>query len=227
MARITRMCAGEGHTRALARDVARLLRAGDVLLLDGEMGAGKTTLTRELAAGLGVAGGLVSSPTFVVMNQYPCVIEGKVGVMVHVDAYRLGGVEELESTGWDECFSEAGDPVGHGVGVVEWAERIEGVFAGARSVARLAIEVLGETRRGITLEIPSAWESRPEAEMMRTREPTACPVTGVLVESTRGTYPFADEKAKLADLGRWMSGAYRIAREASPGELEGPEGERT
>ncbi len=221
-AKISRTSMSEGYTRALARDVARLLRAGDVLLLEGGMGVGKTTFTRELGAALGVAPGLVASPTFVVINQYPCTIEGRPGQLVHVDAYRLRSGEELGNMGWDECFTTAGDPVGNSVAAVEWPERLGGVFAAARSVARFLIEVSGEARRVFTLGVPRAWAGRPEFEMIRNREPTACPVTGVLVEATRATYPFADEKAKLADLGRWMSGSYRIAREVRPDELDEP-----
>ncbi|MFC9952092.1 tRNA (adenosine(37)-N6)-threonylcarbamoyltransferase complex ATPase subunit type 1 TsaE [Streptomyces prasinus] len=103
--------------RDLGRVLAKLLRAGDLVMLTGELGAGKTTLTRGLGEGLGVRGA-VTSPTFVIARVHPSLGDGP--PLVHVDAYRLsGGLDEMEDLDLDVSLPES-------VIVVEWGEgRIE------------------------------------------------------------------------------------------------------
>ncbi|WP_435798708.1 tRNA (adenosine(37)-N6)-threonylcarbamoyltransferase complex ATPase subunit type 1 TsaE [Streptomyces prasinus] len=103
--------------RDLGRALAKLLRAGDLVMLTGELGAGKTTLTRGLGEGLGVRGA-VTSPTFVIARVHPPLGDGP--PLVHVDAYRLsGGLDEMEDLDLDVSLPES-------VIVVEWGEgRIE------------------------------------------------------------------------------------------------------
>ncbi|MEE1759375.1 MULTISPECIES: tRNA (adenosine(37)-N6)-threonylcarbamoyltransferase complex ATPase subunit type 1 TsaE [unclassified Streptomyces] len=97
----------------LGRRLAKLLRAGDLVMLNGELGAGKTTLTRGLGEGLGVRGA-VTSPTFVIARVHPSLGEGP--PLVHVDAYRLGGgLDEMEDLDLDVSLSDS-------VIVVEWGE---------------------------------------------------------------------------------------------------------
>lgn len=97
----------------LGRRLAAGLRAGDLVLLTGALGAGKTTLARGLGAGLGVRGA-VTSPTFVIARVHPSVSGGP--PLVHVDAYRLGGgLEEMEDLDLDVSLPES-------VVVVEWGE---------------------------------------------------------------------------------------------------------
>ena len=89
---------GPDHTRRLALTLAQHLNAGDVLLLSGELGAGKTTFTRSLGEGLGVREGVIS-PTFVLSRVHPNLPDGpRPGGpdLVHVDAYRLSSAEELD-----------------------------------------------------------------------------------------------------------------------------------
>ena len=81
---------------ALGEQLGRLLRAGDLVLLDGPLGAGKTTLTRGIADGLGVRGP-ITSPTFVIARQHPSLVDGP--GLVHVDAYRVTSWSELEDLG--------------------------------------------------------------------------------------------------------------------------------
>ncbi|MFD5077578.1 tRNA (adenosine(37)-N6)-threonylcarbamoyltransferase complex ATPase subunit type 1 TsaE [Streptomyces sp. NPDC058371] len=99
--------------RELGRRLAELLRAGDLVMLNGELGAGKTTLTRGLGEGLGVRGA-VTSPTFVIARVHPSLVDGP--PLVHVDAYRLGGgLDEMEDLDLDVSLSDS-------VIVVEWGE---------------------------------------------------------------------------------------------------------
>nr|WP_236670698.1 tRNA (adenosine(37)-N6)-threonylcarbamoyltransferase complex ATPase subunit type 1 TsaE [Streptomyces sp. 7-21] len=97
----------------LGRSLAALLRAGDLVVLSGELGAGKTTLTRGIGEGLGVRGA-VTSPTFVIARVHPPLGDGP--PLVHADAYRLGGgLEEMEDLDLDVALPES-------VVVVEWGE---------------------------------------------------------------------------------------------------------
>ena len=101
-------------TEEAAAQIAKGLKGGEVLLLSGGLGAGKTAFVRGLVRGLGGDENEVSSPTFALMNQY----EGRLMVR-HFDLYRLGDAEEVYDLGFDEIF-RAGD----GVCAVEWSERI-------------------------------------------------------------------------------------------------------
>jgi ATPase, YjeE family len=97
----------------LGRDLAGLLRPGDLVLLSGALGAGKTTLARGLGEGLGVRGA-VTSPTYVISRVHPS--RGSGPSLVHVDAYRLsGGLSEMEDLDLDVSLPES-------VVVVEWGE---------------------------------------------------------------------------------------------------------
>ena len=100
-------------TIALGKKISKQLVAGDVLVLDGDLGAGKTTFTKGLAAGLEIPD-IIKSPTFTIIHEYQ---DGRLP-LYHMDAYRLenGGAEDL---GLEEYFD------GDGVSVVEWAEFVE------------------------------------------------------------------------------------------------------
>ena len=99
-------------TRDLGRRLAPLLRAGDLLVLTGELGAGKTTLTQGLGQALGVRG-RVASPTFIIAREHH---PGQGGVgLIHVDAYRLNSIAEVDSLDLDSTMDDA-------VTVVEWGQ---------------------------------------------------------------------------------------------------------
>ncbi len=101
---------------ALGVRLARLLGPGDLVLLTGELGAGKTTLAAGIGEGLGVRG-RVTSPTFVIAREHPSLGTGP--VLVHVDAYRLGGLAEVDDLDLDSSLDEAVMLVEWGHGLVE------------------------------------------------------------------------------------------------------------
>ena len=115
----------EGETRALGALLAGLLEPGDVVLLVGDLGSGKTTLTKGIVAGLG-GGDEVTSPTFTLVHSY-----ATDPVVAHVDTWRLGGTDEVADLALDEVL-DAG-----GVAVVEWGELAAPLFGDDALVVHL------------------------------------------------------------------------------------------
>ena len=128
------------QTRDLGAALARQLLPGDVLILEGDLGAGKSELTRGIARGLGVAGP-VSSPSFTILNVYE---DGRVP-LYHFDWYRLESPEELYELGMDEYLG------GDGIAVVEWAARCPEAVPDRRLEIRLTPLPGEESDREITL----------------------------------------------------------------------------
>ncbi|GAA2056637.1 tRNA (adenosine(37)-N6)-threonylcarbamoyltransferase complex ATPase subunit type 1 TsaE [Streptomyces cheonanensis] len=140
---------------ALGRRLGGLLRAGDLLVLSGDLGAGKTTLTRGIGEALGVRGA-VTSPTFVIARVHPPLAEGP--ALVHVDAYRLGGgLEEMEDLDLDVSLPES-------VIVVEWGEGKVEELSGDR--LHIAIGQDGEESRTLLLTgVGERWAGVPLAAL--------------------------------------------------------------
>jgi tRNA threonylcarbamoyladenosine biosynthesis protein TsaE len=136
-------------TMEFGRSLGRSLRAGDLVLLAGPLGAGKTTLTRGIADGLGV-GGRVSSPTFVLARVHPA---GPAGVpLVHVDAYRLGGdLSQLDDLDLDTDLERSAI-------VVEWGEGSAERLSSDYLVVRL--DRREDDVREVTLEPHGTWTDR-------------------------------------------------------------------
>lgn len=126
------------QTRAIGQQLAEMLQAGDVLLMLGDLGAGKSELTRGIAKGLGVTA-TVASPSFTILNVYD---EGRVP-LYHFDWYRLNDVEELYEMGMDEYLG------GDGVAVVEWPTQCPEAIP--ESYLEVKITPISETEREITL----------------------------------------------------------------------------
>jgi len=209
------------YTASLAAGVASILRAGDILRLEGDLGAGKTTFVRGLALALGVPTGLVSSPTFVLVNEYPLKAErAGIRLLIHVDAYRLNSSEDLDALGWDRYVTPEGTAQPDCAILIEWPARIADALASGALPATVRFTNLGDLSRQIDLDLPASFAARPGVAELVEREPIRCPVTGVWVEPTRPTYPFAGEKEKLADLNRWFTGAYSIGRRATDADFE-------
>ncbi len=137
---------GPEATEAIGRRLAAQLRAGDVVALFGELGAGKTTLARGILAGLG-HGGEVASPTFPIVIPYESV---RIPVS-HVDLYRLEDPAEVEELALDEALQD-------GVLIVEWPERM-GLALWPHSL-RLTLRRQGEGARALTAAVPAAWGAR-------------------------------------------------------------------
>lgn len=126
-----RETASPEETEALGEELGRRMRKGDLVLLKGELGAGKTTFVRGVARGCG-SDALVASPTFQLVRVYP----GRVQ-LAHVDLYRMESAVELRDLGLDELLDQ-------GAVVVEWGDRIEDTDA-----ALVSIEHLGGNHRAI------------------------------------------------------------------------------
>ena len=126
------------ETEALGAEMGRVARGGEVILLTGELGAGKTAFVRGLARGLGADPGEVASPTFVLMTSYP----GRL-TLHHADLYRLEAADAERDLGLEEL------PGAGGVLAVEWADRLREV-PWARAV-RVRIEHAGEDVRRVTV----------------------------------------------------------------------------
>ncbi len=124
--------ASAAETEAEGERVGGTLRAGDLLLLDGPLGAGKTTFVRGLARGVG-SEAHVASPTFQLVRVYP----GRIA-LAHVDLYRLEAPAELRDLGLEELLDE-------GAVVVEWGDRLE-----TDGATRIVFEVLDGDRRRLT-----------------------------------------------------------------------------
>ena len=137
-------------TRALAGRLATVLRSGDLLILSGDLGAGKTTFTQGLGAGLGVRGD-VTSPTFVIARVHPSLSGGP--ALVHVDAYRLGDRLELDDLDLDTSLEDA-------VTVVEWGTGVAEELAEDRleiEILRAHAEEDGETRTVTLTALGPRW----------------------------------------------------------------------
>lgn len=225
MPTIRRECPTPDATAALARGLADVLQPGDTVLLTGPLGAGKTFLTRSVAEAKGVDPRLVSSPTFVVVNQYPAPSAAHPDLqMVHIDAYRLTGGEDLESLAWDRFFGPGGEAHDHVIAMIEWPQRLGDAAPGGARTASVQIEQTGPEARRIAIDFPESWLTRPHAAHLVEREPTLCRITARWVSPTAATYPFFDERARLADLNRWFTGSYTISREITPDDDDGGPG---
>jgi tRNA threonylcarbamoyladenosine biosynthesis protein TsaE len=128
-------------TESLARKIGTQLAPGNVLTLDGELGAGKTAFVRGLAAGLGVGPGQVTSPTYALVHEYP----GERATLVHLDLYRLATEEDARALGIEEQLARTDAVV-----AIEWAERLPGLVA--RAAVRVRLESTGGSTRKITVE---------------------------------------------------------------------------
>ena len=160
------------ETYALAKKVADMLDGGEVLLLDGDLGAGKTTFTKGLAKALGVKEE-VTSPTFTILNVYE---DGRLKLN-HLDMYRVESSDELAELGIEECFDE------DAVTVIEWNkfEHFDG------KVIRISVKTLGETKREYDIVLQQDENGKTisdvDAETVKTDEKKSDDVNGEKAEN--------------------------------------------
>ena len=121
------------ETEAFAAEYAKTLQAGDVVLLDGDMGAGKTVFSKGVARGLGIQEE-VTSPTYAYMNDYD-------GRLFHYDCYRIESVEQAENLGLADYFDMGG------ICLIEWAQNIAPLLP--RKVKRVVIKKIDDNKREI------------------------------------------------------------------------------
>lgn len=143
------------QTQRLGMRLGDLLRGGELLLLDGQLGTGKTTFTQGLAQGMGITE-TVNSPTFTLLKEYQVVSQGQVNdtplhafqrqtkgpALYHFDLYRLDDPEEMIDLGFEDYFFSTA-----GVCVVEWADKADGFWPVEH--LRIRLKMLSETKRGI------------------------------------------------------------------------------
>ncbi len=123
------------ETIKIGEDYAKTLKKGDVVLLGGDLGAGKTAFTKGIAKGLGIDKEILS-PTYAYMNDYS-------GILYHYDCYRLTSGEDAEALGLTDYFYQ------DGICVIEWSENIKSVLP--KTVKRVTIEKISENERKIIL----------------------------------------------------------------------------
>ncbi|MEE6283037.1 tRNA (adenosine(37)-N6)-threonylcarbamoyltransferase complex ATPase subunit type 1 TsaE [Georgenia sunbinii] len=142
-------------TRALGRRLAGMLRAGDLVVLTGDLGAGKTTLTQGIGQGLGVRG-QVASPTFIIARSHRNLGQGP--DLVHVDAYRLGSLDEVDALDLDSSLEDS-------VTVVEWGEgMVEGL-------AEDRLEILISRPRGGVVDVAEVADEGGRTVRLRSHGP--------------------------------------------------------
>jgi tRNA threonylcarbamoyladenosine biosynthesis protein TsaE len=131
------------ETESIAAQLAATLQSGDLLALEGQLGAGKTQFVRGLVRALGGDGKQVSSPTFILLNVY----ETPRFPVYHLDAYRVQSGEDFSAIGFSELLEQ------NGLVVVEWPSRVEEILPPTR--INIQIEITGKTTRQITISRPT------------------------------------------------------------------------
>jgi tRNA threonylcarbamoyladenosine biosynthesis protein TsaE len=140
------------QTIALGSALGTALRAGDLVILSGALGAGKTTLTKGIAAGMGVSG-RVTSPTFVIARVHrPSSDDGRSVPLVHVDAYRLAGAVELDDLDLDTDLDGAAV-------VIEWGEGVAERLSDERLIVDL-VRLPDDTRTARLTPVGPSWLAR-------------------------------------------------------------------
>ena len=129
----------QNETIEIAKRFSKTLKSGDIILLDGDLGAGKTVFAKGIVSALSNSTEVAVSPTFVIVNTYKCTPP-----VYHFDLYRINDVSELDAIGAEEYF------YGGGICFVEWPERAEGYFL--TDVISIEIKKLSDNERMIRIE---------------------------------------------------------------------------
>jgi tRNA threonylcarbamoyladenosine biosynthesis protein TsaE len=145
-------------TRVFAESVTAALSPGDVVLLDGELGTGKTAFTQFLAVALGIDEP-VTSPTFAIMNYYEGVPDSTIAGLAHLDAYRLGNSDAIDQLGLFELLDDGC------VAVIEWGSLVADAFD---DVLRIGFVWTGDDSREVTMSARNmAWAEKIDQIVVR------------------------------------------------------------
>ena len=150
----SRRCATDEATQEAGEEFAHLLRPGDIVLLSGPLGAGKTTFVKGVAKGLGVSE-RVTSPTFTMVREHRCVNDQGIATLQHCDVYRVVSLDEVLDLALGELVEESG------VALVEWGELAASIFG--RQV--LTVDFLVDEGEERTLNVDGAVDSAREVEL--------------------------------------------------------------
>jgi tRNA threonylcarbamoyladenosine biosynthesis protein TsaE len=149
-----RYCASDEATKRAGESFASLLRSGDIVLLSGQLGAGKTTFVKGVAKGLGVTE-RVTSPTFTMVREHACHNDRGIATLQHCDVYRVSSLDEVLDLALGELVEESA------VALVEWGELAETVFG--RDVLRVTFEL--DEAQGRSLHVTGAIDEARLAEL--------------------------------------------------------------
>ena len=225
------------QTEQLGHALGTMLAGNEVLLLSGELGAGKTCLVRGLARGMGLTEALVSSPTFVIVNEYRAAPTHDAAHdaahnpthnapqqrLCHIDAYRLSGPDDLDSIGWDELI------VGDRVLAIEWPGRIQAALDDLQRhspnrIGRITMEHRSENERAMTIDLPKSWLARPQAAALVALVNNITSAGGdhcrICKKDINTGGVFCSERCRMADLNRWFTGAYTVTRDATEDDFD-------
>ena len=229
------------QTMQIARDLAVNLRPGDLVALEGPLGSGKTCFVRGLAAGLGLNPSAVSSPTFVICQEYQRDSGG--GGMNLSKARRHGGTKaRSDQIGGNEDPAPLDEPPtlvhidayrlsGPGeldtigwnemleardaIIAVEWPSRIAAALPPAEDRVDVTFAHAGEHSREITI---SGRATSAESPAVAASKAAKCRTCGKPISTSLGTFPFCSDRCRLADLGKWFNEGYRTSRAAEADE---------
>jgi len=151
-----RRCASAEETQAAGEDLATLLQSGDIVLLSGQLGAGKTTFVKGVARGLGVLE-RVTSPTFTMVRPHQAHNDQGITTLLHADVYRVGSLAEVLDLALGELVEESA------VALIEWGELASTLFG--REVLKIQFQI--DEHEGRVLDIDGALASERGAELDR------------------------------------------------------------
>ena len=130
------------ETFALGKRLAPMLGKGDVVALNGPLGAGKTCFTKGIAAGLGIEEE-ITSPSYAIICEYECLVGSEKLPFYHIDAYRLDGNDDFSAIGGEDII------YGNGISVIEWSARIPALIPSG--AYRVDFEIIEDNRRSVKM----------------------------------------------------------------------------
>jgi len=130
------------ETFALGKRLVPMLGKGDIVALNGPLGAGKTCFTKGIARGLGIEEE-ITSPSYAIICEYECLVGGEKIPFYHIDAYRLDGNDDFSAIGGEDIM------YGNGISVIEWSERIPALIPSG--AYRIDFEIIDDNKRSVKM----------------------------------------------------------------------------